>query len=172
MWYRGHVNPFWSKNFKEFNFERADITKDQIDRWRKQGYTNQNFTSKTCNTTNTPVKWYDIVAGYIGLHSLSYVFYKTETCDIMPVVVDYFEQHCNKCQKQKKNIWNAVLFLDDWQSGHYFEIDGTPIVNYKEGDYVLWSTDTPYTISNIGITDLYTLQITGTRNTQDLDEKN
>ena len=45
--------------------------------------------------------------------------------------------------------------------GHYFEYDSRGLVNWKKGDYVMYSTDTPHAASNIGIEPRYTLQVTG-----------
>ncbi len=58
-------------------------------------------------------------------------------------------------------IWRAVIFLEPWQSGHYFEIDGQPVVNWQAGDTVVWNNDVPHLAANMGYTDRYTLQITG-----------
>jgi hypothetical protein len=54
-----------------------------------------------------------------------------------------------------------VIFLEDWQSGHYFEIDGTPITAWSAGDVITWRYDVPHVAANVGMTDRYTLQITG-----------
>jgi len=60
-------------------------------------------------------------------------------------------------------IWRAVVFLEDWQSGHYFEIDAQPITGWRMGDAVAWCNDVPHCAANMGMTDRYTLQITGTK---------
>lgn len=60
-----------------------------------------------------------------------------------------------------QNIVRVVVFLEDWASGHYLEMAGEPIVKWKAGDWVCWSNDLPHLAANIGITDRFTLQITG-----------
>ena len=55
-----------------------------------------------------------------------------------------------------------IVFLEDWQSGHYLEINGEPIIEWSAGDWVGWNYDTPHLAANIGMTDRYTMQITGT----------
>ena len=33
----------------------------------------------------------------------------------------------------------------DWESGHYFEIEGeTTTVNWKAGDFVMWQDNVPW----------------------------
>ena len=53
------------------------------------------------------------------------------------------------------------MFLENWKSGHYFEVDGFPVFNWKAGDYCMWTHSVPHFAANIGIEDRYTLQITG-----------
>ena len=64
--------------------------------------------------------------------------------------------------KPTDDVGRAVVFLEDWKSGHYFEINETPVVNWKSGDYILWKNDTPHMAANIGKEYRYTMQITGT----------
>jgi uncharacterized protein YijF (DUF1287 family) len=63
--------------------------------------------------------------------------------------------------KDRNLIIRAIVFLEDWKSGHCFEIDNTPITQWRAGDWVSWLFDTPHMAANIGVEDRYTLQITG-----------
>jgi hypothetical protein len=58
-------------------------------------------------------------------------------------------------------VVRAIVFLEDWQRGHYLELDGTPVVQWRAGDWVQWRDDLPHTAANVGKTPRYTLQITG-----------
>ncbi len=53
--------------------------------------------------------------------------------------------------------------MEDWKSGHYFEIDNKPFVDWKAGDWVWWKGTVPHSASNIGVETRYTLQLTGHR---------
>jgi len=53
------------------------------------------------------------------------------------------------------------VFLDDWQSGHYFDVDDTPVLQWRAGEGVVWENHTPHSAANVGVTNRYTLQITG-----------
>ena len=57
-----------------------------------------------------------------------------------------------------------MIFLENWKSGHYFEIDGVPITNWTKGEYIFWEGDTPHMAANMGIEPRYTMQITGMKN--------
>ena len=51
--------------------------------------------------------------------------------------------------------------MEDWKSGHYFEVEGNPFIEWKSGDYISWVGNTEHFAANIGIEYRYTLQITG-----------
>ena len=161
MWYRGKVNPYWDDSYKKFNYVNQPITNKELIEWERMGYTHTSVTGKMYDSTNPMPKWVEEVANEIGLTKCGYVFYNMKTLDIMPVHVDHFNRYCEVFNVERKNVWRAIVFLEDWKSGHYFEIDGTPIIDYRKGDFILWSCDTPHSASNIGIQNRYTLQITG-----------
>lgn len=167
MWIRGHVTPCWSNEYKNFTYVNQPLTNKELSNWVQAGYTHKNFTGKMYNSKNPMPAWVENISAEIGLTNCGYVFYKMQTCDIMPVHVDHFQRYCEFFHVNRKDAWRAIVFLEDWKSGHYFEVDGVAICNYKKGDFILWSADTPHAASNIGIDDRYTLQITGTK----LDEK-
>jgi hypothetical protein len=52
--------------------------------------------------------------------------------------------------------------MEDWASGHYLEMNGQPFTGWRAGDWVSWRDDFLYLAANIGQTDKYTLQLTGT----------
>ena len=60
-----------------------------------------------------------------------------------------------------ENVIRYCVFLQDWQPGHYFELDGEPIVHWKQGDYVVLNENIPHRGSNSGNVPKYTFQITG-----------
>lgn len=163
MWFRGYIKPFWTDNFKSFDYIKRPPRQEDLELWQNQGYNHQSFTGESYNNQENMPNWVHDIAKLIGLENCGYTFYKMKTGDIMPTHVDHFEKYCEIFNIPKCEVWRAVVVLSDWCSGHYFEIDNTPIVNYKKGEYILWSHDTPHAAANIGIADRYTLQITGTK---------
>jgi hypothetical protein len=81
----------------------------------------------------------------------------------MPVHQDRYIKYIDlfDLQGQEHNIRRALVLLEDWSPGHYLEIQGKPIVEWKAGTVVEWAYDTPHMAANIGLEDRYTLQITG-----------
>lgn len=164
MWIKGHINSYWDDCFKSFIYERQPLTHEEETEWRAAGYTNKYFTGLMYDSTNPMPVWCNTIAEELGLSNCGFVFYKMTTGVVMPTHVDHFSRYCQVFNVEKNAVWRAIVFLNDWQPGHYFEIEGKAIVDYSKGDYVLWSNDSPHAASNIGLTDRYTLQITGIKN--------
>jgi len=60
------------------------------------------------------------------------------------------------------SVVRAIVFLEDWASGHYLEMNGIPFTEWRAGDWVSWHDDFLHLAANMGQTDRYTLQLTGT----------
>jgi hypothetical protein len=63
--------------------------------------------------------------------------------------------------KDISSVFRAVVFLEDWQSGHYFEINEDPVTEWAAGETIIWKNDVEHLAANMGMTNRYTLQITG-----------
>jgi hypothetical protein len=82
---------------------------------------------------------------------------------VMPVHQDRYVKYISlfDLQGQEHTIRRALVLLEDWQPGHYLEVQDEPIVQWKAGTVVEWIYDTPHMAANIGLEPRYTLQITG-----------
>ena len=56
------------------------------------------------------------------------------------------------------------VFLEDWKSGHYFEINETPVLHWKQGDAIIIRNNELHLSGNMGMQPKYTMQITGVWN--------
>lgn len=56
--------------------------------------------------------------------------------------------------------WRYLIFLEDWRSGHYFELCGQPIVNWRQGDYIKFNRDDWHLGGNMGTESFYSAQVT------------
>jgi hypothetical protein len=54
-----------------------------------------------------------------------------------------------------------VVFLEQWQSGHYFEGGDEVVTGWEAGDVVEWEYDLEHIAANLGTAPRYTLQING-----------
>jgi hypothetical protein len=163
-WSRGHVGRFWDKeSFKELEYVRQPITKEEVSIWKSQGYDSvKSFTGQMYDNRNPMPEWINTFPALFGheFKNYTYTFYKMSTLEIMPEHKDHYTTYIKIFQSEYKNVCRILVMLEDWKPGHYLEIDGTGIVNWIAGDYFIWDNDCPHAASNIGLDDRYTLQIT------------
>jgi hypothetical protein len=88
------------------------------------------------------------VAKYQGAYKI--------TGDLYLKYIDLFD-----LKGQEHTIRRAIVFLEDWQPGHYAEYQDVAFVNWRAGATIEWTYDTPHMAANLGLTPRYTLQITG-----------
>jgi len=163
VWHKGNITVYWKDEYKHFSYEKQPLMDSELSAWREQGYYNQSFSGYMYSSRNVMPEWTIRAAKDIGLNNPGFTFYKMTTLDIMPLHSDHYNTYTRLFGINKFDVWRAVVFLEDWKSGHYFEIDNQSIVNWVAGDFVIWNNDVPHAASNIGIEDRYTLQITGTK---------
>ena len=162
MWTKGKCPVLWDEGYKYFNYVRQPITGAESDTWREQGYTHETTTGKMYDSRNPMPDYAEQVAQLLNLKNCGFVFYKMDTLDIMPTHVDHYNTYCKVFNQKHEDVRRAIVFLEDWKPGHYFEVDSTALVNWKAGEFVLWNPEVPHAASNIGVDPRYTLQITGT----------
>ena len=149
-------------DFLNLDYKQQPLTKSsELDNWRSQGYMHDSFLGSMYGGKNIMPEWTSKIPDAIGLKKCGFVFYRMDQMQIMPPHVDHFETYCKVFDVDRNLVYRAIVFLQDWKPGHYFEYDGRGLVNWKQGDYVMYSTDTPHAASNIGIEPRYTLQVTG-----------
>jgi hypothetical protein len=159
----GHVMPWWNDDFKKLDYIRYPLTNGyDINRWRGEGYANETFGGLVYNMTRKMPEDSDGFFTLFDWKDVAISYYLMLTNDILPLHQDQYPGYTLRNNiKDINSVKKAVVFLEDWQSGHYFEIDNHAIINWKAGDWVSWSGDCPHMAANIGIEPRYTLQITG-----------
>ena len=90
-------------------------------------------------------------------------YYRMNTGTVLPTHGDLYKRYVEifDLQGQETRIHRAIVFLRDWQPGHYAEYEGNPFVNWSAGDVVEWQYNTEHMAANLGLDPRYTLQITG-----------
>jgi hypothetical protein len=160
------LEPFWDDEYRHLNYVNEpfnDVPARQ--QWIKAGYPDR-FTGDMCDMRSAQPSWnqrfVDIFAG-LGWKDIGTSYYRMNTGTVLPthgdLYVKYIQLH--KLEGQEHRIRRAIVFLEDWASGHYFEGMGVPLTCWKAGTVMEWTYDTPHMAANIGLTPRYTLQITG-----------
>lgn len=164
MWVNGKTDMIWDDQFKGFPYRPEPITGFQAEEWKRQGYTHETTYGKMYGGKDTVPRWAHDVGENLGLENCGFVFYKMSFMDIMPVHQDHYRKYCEVFKKNYEDVWRAVVFLEDWKSGHYFEINENPVLQWKRGDAIIIEKDEPHLSANNGMVPKYTMQITGVRN--------
>jgi hypothetical protein len=165
MTLRGHIEPWWDNSFKDLNYIWAPIpNQEDIPRWEKEYGTGLKFTGGVYDMKQpTPEYGIPFLTMMSNWKNVGISFFKQNPLEALPLHSDNFKRYREVHGITDPNvIWRCIVFLEDWKSGHYLEVDGQPMMPWKKGDYVYWNYDTPHYAGNFGTEPRYTLQITGT----------
>ena len=130
--------------------------------WEDRGFLNQRFTGDLYDMRQPEPTWMAYFRHWLPLRYFSWSVYRMTPGTVLPEHSDTYGKFREIYDVTPDAVIRRyVIFLEDWQSGHYCEIDDAPVVNWTQGKGVFWNGDTPHIAANIGRTDRYTLQITG-----------
>lgn len=161
-----HINKFWDDEYKRLDYILEPFNDPaSLALWTTQGYTGP-FTGYMCDMRSPQPSWNHRFLSIFEARGYSQIgtsYYRMDTNTILPVHKDLYKRYVElfNLHGQEKRIHRAIVFLEDWQSGHYFEIDSRSYTDWRAGDAVEWCYDTPHMAANIGLIPRYTLQITG-----------
>lgn len=157
---------FWDDEFKHLDYIQEPFNDSQdVDRWLSQGYQSK-ICGELADMRGRQPSWNQKFIEYYsaaGWKDIGTAYYKMTSGTVMPVHQDRYVRYVDlfNLKGQEKSIRRALIFLEDWQSGHYLEIAGKPITEWTAGTVVEWIYDVPHMAANIGLPPRYTLQITG-----------
>lgn len=160
------ITPFWNNEYKTLDYINEPFNDDpNVQHWLDLGFPNK-FTGDMCDMRSPQPsfnrRFIQMFERY-GWKDIGTSYYRMMPGTILPTHSDLYIKYVNlfNLQGQEHTIRRAIVFLEDWQSGHYFEAMGKPMVPWSRGTCVEWTYDTPHMAANTGITPRYTLQITG-----------
>jgi hypothetical protein len=161
-----HIHKFWDDEFKQLNYVNEHFNDiENTQRWLSQGYANK-FTGDMCDMRSSQPTWnqqFVNIYEQMGWKNIGTSYYRMSTCTVLPTHGDLYLRYIElfKLQGQEHRIRRAIVFLEDWKSGHYAEYNSTAKVDWRAGDVVEWCYDAPHMAANLGLEPRYTLQITG-----------
>ena len=161
-----HMAQFWDDEFKYLKYahEPFNNTADTA-RWSALGFSNK-FVGDMCDMRSPQPSWnqqfVDFYQG-LGWKNIGTSYYRMMPGTIQPTHSDLYARYIKlfDLQGREHTIHRAIVFLEDWKSGHYGEHAGVPFVEWSAGDVVEWTYDTEHMAANIGTEPRYTLQVTG-----------
>lgn len=161
-WQQGHVDPWWDQRFKDLDYQYYALTNTHdLERWINEGYANLTLNGGLYSLPRPMPHYSDNFIDLFPWQDIGIAFYRMNTCDALPLHTDSYKSYRQMFGVAAEQMYRAIVFLEDWKSGHYFEIDNTPIMPYKAGDWVSWNNKVPHYAGNFGIEPRFTMQITG-----------
>jgi hypothetical protein len=163
-----YVPSFWDDEFKHLEYLNETFNDpESVQRWLAQGFANQ-FTGDMCDMRSAQPSWNKTIIEVfeqMGWQDVGTSYYRMMPGNILPTHQDLYKKYIELFDLggQEHTIHRAVIFLEDWQPGHYLEAMDCPMVKWRAGDVVEWVYDTPHMAANMGSTPRYTLQVTGHR---------
>jgi len=160
------IEPFWDGSYKSLNYIQESFNDtDSLIQWRKQGYRDP-FTGYMCDMRSPQPEWNNQFVEYFskkGWKNIGTSYYRMDTGVVLPTHKDLYKKYVDLFELKgcEQSIRRAIVFLENWQPGHYAEYADKPYVNWSKGDVVIWHYDLPHMAANLGLTPRYTLQITG-----------
>jgi hypothetical protein len=160
----GKISANTIKEYKNLNYINKPFNdQDTIKRWKSLGHNYEKYTGLMRDQSQKLPDWCFDVVKEIPLKNSTITLYCMTVGTIMPEHSDAFIKYREIMNlKLSDNVGRAIVFLENWKSGHYFEINQTPVLNWKKGDYVIWKNDVPHMAANLGKENRYTMQVTGT----------
>ena len=160
------LDVFWDDEYCRLDYVNEPFNDNKnTQQWISQGYPAK-FTGDMCDMRSQQPSWnqrfVDIFSG-LGWQDIGTSYYRMNTGTVLPTHGDLYTKYIDLfgLQGQEHTIRRAIVFLEDWSSGHYFEAMGVPHIGWSAGQVMEWTYDTPHMAANIGLLPRYTLQITG-----------
>jgi hypothetical protein len=161
-----NIRPFWDKEYKSLSYITEKFNDDaKLAEWAELGYPVVTV-GEMCDMRSVQPSWNQLFLNIYqekGWKDIGTSYYRMNAGAILPTHSDLYKKYVTifNLQGQEHTIRRAIVFLEDWQSGHYFEVCETPLTNWTAGTVVEWHYNTPHMAANMGIAPRYTLQITG-----------
>jgi len=158
----------WDDEYRKLDYINEPFNDPQlVQYWLARGYSDR-FTGDMCDMRSPQPTWNSYILGWFiqrGWRNIGTSYYRMSTGTVLPRHSDRYKKYVDRyqLQGQEHTIRRAIVFLEDWQPGHYLEVGNEVIAAWTAGTVVEWQYDTPHAAANLGLTDRYTLQVTGCR---------
>jgi hypothetical protein len=130
---------------------------NEIKTWRLAGFTEENTKYERCYPAITEF----VQFGATLFDRCTVSVKKQLPGQTLPRHVDSFTRESFDFGVDPKNCVRVHIFLENWKSGHYFEINDKPIVPWERGDAVMIEKHEPHLSGNNGMEPKFTMQVTG-----------
>ena len=123
-----HFQPFWDQEYKTLDYSREPFNDpDSVGLWVTQGYSGP-FTGYMCDMRKPQPSWNQRIVDMFqsrGWQDVGTSYYRMDTGTVLPNHSDLYKAYVKlfNLEGREHNIYRAVIYLEDWASGHYAEYD-------------------------------------------------
>jgi len=164
IWAQGHIDPDWGLQHRDLDYIHEQFNdRESLAEWRELGYTQSKFTGDMYDMRFPEPAWMSSICDKFCWSKLGWSVYRMSPGTVLPAHRDTYNRFkLIHGLESTQSVVRTIVFLEDWSSGHYLEMNGVPVINWRAGDWVSWRDDFLHLAANVGKTDRYTLQLTGT----------
>ena len=163
-WARGHIDPWWGKLHQGLDYINEPFNDAAaLAEWYQVGYSSATkFTGDMYDMRSSEPSWIAPFRAHFDFEHFSWSVYRMDPGTVLPEHQDTYSRFRQiHSLDPAQPIARAIVFLEDWQPGHYAEYQDQAYVNWSAGAVVEWQYGVPHMAANLGPTPRYTLQITG-----------
>jgi hypothetical protein len=163
---RYRLKKFWATQYRWLNYQQEPFNDAvTVERWQRLGFTPP-FTGEMCDMRQSQPSWnnqFIEIYKQRGWRDIGTSYYRMWPGTVLPSHRDTYNTYIKLfgLEDRPHTIRRAVVFLEQWQSGHYFEGGDEVVTGWEAGDVVEWEYDLEHIAANLGTAPRYTLQITG-----------
>jgi len=162
-----HLDPFWDEEYKNLEYKKEQFNDPStMIQWEDAGFRGP-FGGYMCDMRLPQPSWnqkvVDFFERYEHWKNVGTSYYRMDPGSMLPTHIDTYKRYIElfDLKGREHTIRRAVIFLEDWQSGHYVECCNTAYSNWTKGFTLTWDWDSPHIAANLGQTPRYTVQVTG-----------
>ena len=161
-WQKAWIEPWWVSHRDLPYVNEPFNDPGSLAQWQALGYTQSKFTGDMYDMRNPEPAWIEGFRYHFPWQHFSWSVYRMGPGTVLPEHQDTYARFREIYGITDPNtIYRAIVFLEPWSSGHYFEVEGCPVTGWLAGDTYIWHNDVLHLAANVGRTQRYTLQITG-----------
>ena len=161
--FEGSAGKAWEDEHRRLRYTREPLSEFDRLLYERSGYNMLKDTSLTHEIYSDPILplWCRHLTHVFGLYDLESAFHKIGLLDFVPPHVPSDVSYCDKYTVDPENVFQVIMFLEDWQSGQYLELDNIGITNWKEGTWYKIRSGTTISYGNFGKANMYLFWVTG-----------
>lgn len=166
MNFPSHINISWGDRHQHLDYVDEDF-KDpvKLEEWKKSGFDLARL-KIGLHQLKSPYDWMQCVTDVVDtlkIKNPAYCIHRLTPGNFLPTHSDLYSYYAKINNiSDIDQIIRFIIFLDDAVPGQILIVGDQVYNSYKKGDVAYWTGTTPHLAANLGNSNRYTLQITGT----------